>query len=59
MKTKDKKVAEWKRRKIAPVITEHIHDNLTAGVAVRGTLTITDGKADTQWDNDPRKWKYA
>ena len=55
--TKKEKVAEWKRRKNAPVICEDTHDNLTSSIAVRGILTICDGKSDSEWDNDPTNHK--
>ena len=58
MKTKEKKLVAWRKRKNAPVICEDTHSNLTSNTAVRGTLTIKDRKSDTEWDNDSTKWKY-
>jgi hypothetical protein len=55
---KKEKLAEWRRRKNAPVICEDIQDGLTSSIAVRGTLTICDGKSDSEWDNDPTNWKW-
>ena len=55
MKTKEKKIAAWKRRKNAPEICEDTHF-LTSSTAVRGILTICDGKSDFEWDNDPSSW---
>ena len=52
MKTKDKKLAQWRKRRNAPVICEDTHF-LTSSTAVRGMATICDHKADSEWDNDP------
>ena len=49
---KKEKIAEWQRRKNAPEICEDTHF-LTSSTAVRGILTICDGKSDSEWDNDP------
>lgn len=50
---KKEKITRWKRRKNAPVICEDTQDGLTFNIAVRGILTVCDGKADSEWDNVP------
>ncbi|KKM79711.1 hypothetical protein LCGC14_1303110 [marine sediment metagenome] len=55
MKTKDKKLAQWRKRRNAPVICEDIHF-LTSNTAIqRRMVTVCDHKADSEWDNDPAK----
>ena len=52
MKAKEKRVADWRRRKNATVICEDTHF-LTSNIAMRRVVTICDGKSDSEWDNAP------